>query len=94
MSVIPELAQVFETKVRAPYRAVFEVCKLSELKRIVAPGTEEKKEDEGQTGGTEAHHSVEIDDNLMTENPFAADTVSEELDSEFGDWETISAKDL
>lgn len=31
LGVIPELAQIFETKVRAPYKAVFEVCRLSEL---------------------------------------------------------------
>jgi len=37
LSCIPELAVVFETKVRAPYRAVFEVCKLSELKRMLSP---------------------------------------------------------
>ena len=28
---IPELAAIFETKVRAPYKVVFEVCRLSEL---------------------------------------------------------------
>lgn len=29
---IPELAQIYETKVRSPYKVVFEVCRLSELK--------------------------------------------------------------
>ena len=29
---IPELAQIFETKMRTPFKVVFEVCKLSELK--------------------------------------------------------------
>ena len=28
---IPELCGVFETKARAPYKIVFEVCRLSEL---------------------------------------------------------------
>ena len=28
---IPELSAVFETKARAPYKIVFEVCRLSEL---------------------------------------------------------------
>ena len=28
---IPELSGVFETKARAPYKIVFEVCRLSEL---------------------------------------------------------------
>ena len=31
LSAIPELGQVFETKARAPFKIVFEVCKLSEL---------------------------------------------------------------
>ena len=31
LGAVPELAQVFETKARAPYKVVFEVCKLSEL---------------------------------------------------------------
>ena len=31
MNAIPELGLVFETKARAPYKVVFEVCKLSEL---------------------------------------------------------------
>ena len=31
ISIIPDLAQIFETKVRSPYKVVFEVCKLSEL---------------------------------------------------------------
>jgi hypothetical protein len=29
---IPELAAIYETKVRSPYKVVFEVCRLSELK--------------------------------------------------------------
>lgn len=28
---IPNLAQIFETKVRSPYKVVFEVCRFSEL---------------------------------------------------------------
>ena len=31
---IPELSAVFETKARAPYKIVFEVCRLSELIEI------------------------------------------------------------
>ena len=31
LGCIPELAIIFETKVRAPYKIVFEVCRLSEL---------------------------------------------------------------
>jgi len=57
LSCIPELAVVFETKVRAPYRAVFEVCKLSELKRMLSPNQEEPEEESksanfGESGGT------------------------------------------
>lgn len=29
---VPELALIFETKVRTPFKVVFEVCKLSDLK--------------------------------------------------------------
>lgn len=28
LGVIPELAHIFETKMRAPFKAVFEVCRL------------------------------------------------------------------
>lgn len=31
---IPELGAVYETKVRAPFKVVFEVCRLSELKGL------------------------------------------------------------
>lgn len=31
LSCIPELSIIFETKVRAPFKVVFEVCKLSEV---------------------------------------------------------------
>ena len=31
LNALPELGQVFETKSRAPFKIVFEVCKLSEL---------------------------------------------------------------
>ena len=30
--ILPELAQIFETKERAPFKCVFQVCRLSELK--------------------------------------------------------------
>ena len=31
LSCIPDLSIIFETKVRAPFKVVFEVCKLSEI---------------------------------------------------------------
>lgn len=34
---IPELAAIYETKVRSPYKVVFEVCRLSELKSEQIP---------------------------------------------------------
>ena len=47
LSAVPELAQVYETKARAPYKIVFEVCKLSELVEDVEQGLiEEKKAEE------------------------------------------------
>lgn len=53
---VPELALIFETKVRTPFKVVFEVCKLSELKGEYV----EKKEAHlkkpvhnfGESGGT------------------------------------------
>ena len=53
---VPELALIFETKVRTPFKVVFEVCKLSELKGEYV----EKKETQikkpvhnfGESGGT------------------------------------------
>ena len=32
---IPDLSIIFETKVRAPFKVVFEVCKLSEITLLV-----------------------------------------------------------
>jgi hypothetical protein len=37
MGVIPELGHVFETKMRAPFKCVFEVCRLSELITLASP---------------------------------------------------------
>jgi hypothetical protein len=37
LGVIPELAHIFETKMRAPFKAVFEVCRLSELIKLASP---------------------------------------------------------
>lgn len=37
MGIIPELAHVFETKMRAPFKCVFEVCRLSELLHLASP---------------------------------------------------------
>jgi len=51
---IPELSAVFETKVRAPFKIVFEVCRLSALVEetineekgtVVTDQEEEKKDD-------------------------------------------------
>ena len=38
LSCIPELSIIFETKVRAPFKVVFEVCKLSEVTQRVKLG--------------------------------------------------------
>lgn len=38
---IPELSAVFETKARAPFKIVFEVCRLSEL--VEEANAEERK---------------------------------------------------
>ena len=40
---IPELASVFETKARAPFKIVFEVCRLSELVEETGEFNEESK---------------------------------------------------
>ena len=47
LSTIPELAQVFETKARAPFKIVFEVCRLSELiEEVEELNKEEAKQEE------------------------------------------------
>ena len=38
MSIIPELALPFNTKMRAPYRVVFETVRLSEIIEKNTPG--------------------------------------------------------
>jgi hypothetical protein len=45
MGVIPELAHVFETKMRAPFKCVFEVCRLSELMTLAQPESDAEKLD-------------------------------------------------
>lgn len=35
LSCIPDLSIIFETKERAPFKIVFEVCKLSEIQELV-----------------------------------------------------------
>ena len=35
LNCIPDLSVIFETKERAPFKVVFEVCKLSEVKELV-----------------------------------------------------------
>ena len=89
LSCIPELAVVFETKVRAPYRAVFEVCRLSELKQKLrsneeakqSPDEESKSANFGESGGTGGGEPTAVKD--------------EEVDElELGEWVSISAKDL
>lgn len=37
MGIIPELGHIFETKMRAPFKCVFEVCRLSELITLASP---------------------------------------------------------
>ncbi len=48
MGNIPELSGVFETKARAPFKIVFEVCRLSELIEVTIK--EEKKKTDNETG--------------------------------------------
>ena len=76
---VPELALIFETKVRTPFKVVFEVCKLSELKGEYV----EKKEtltkkaihNFGESGGTGGNLQTQLEENiaemhLLTINPF------------------------
>jgi len=44
MGVIPELAHIFETKMRAPFKCVFEVCRLSELLTLAQPADDSEAE--------------------------------------------------
>ena len=61
---IPELSAVFETKARAPYKIVFEVCRLSEL-------IEETLEEERTAKSSEAGAAI-------TDKPKSTELVSEE----------------
>jgi hypothetical protein len=47
---VPELSIIFETKVRAPFKVVFEVCKLSEVTQTVKirQSNASKKSDSGE----------------------------------------------
>ena len=83
---IPELAQIYETKARAPYRVVFEVCRLSELKgldlysheRPIQPNLELPIPGKKMNGGTGSTDLCITNDQLEDEqanalNPFAQD---------------------
>ena len=59
LSCVPALSIIFETKVRAPFKVVFEVCKLSEVVQTVKSGksiknikNEESKQREGTMSST------------------------------------------
>jgi hypothetical protein len=51
---VPELALIFETKVRTPFKVVFEVCRLSELKGeyVEIKASKKAQQNFGESGGT------------------------------------------
>ena len=62
---IPELSAVFETKARAPFKIVFEVCRLSELIEITKVG--ENKALKEATGVSISDKLIDAVDGLLEE---------------------------
>jgi len=67
---IPELAQIYETKVRSPYKVVFEVCRLSELKGFDLYGQKKKPiVTVHKDGGTGSAACDQPEEHLIAVNP-------------------------
>lgn len=66
---IPELSAVFETKARAPFKIVFEVCRLSEL--VEEANAEERKAqaDAAGAGVTDEEKAKEEEEEAKIETP-------------------------
>ena len=65
---IPELSAVFETKARAPFKIVFEVCRLSEL--VEEAIAEEKKAQADAAGaGVTDQEKAKEEVKVKTESP-------------------------
>ena len=62
---IPELSAVFETKARAPFKIVFEVCRLSEL--IEAAKEEESKFKSEAAGAVVSDRQIEATEGVGEE---------------------------
>ena len=62
---IPELSAVFETKARAPFKIVFEVCRLSEL--IEATKEEESKFKSEAAGAVVSDRQIEATEGVGEE---------------------------
>ena len=62
---IPELSAVFETKARAPFKIVFEVCRLSEL--IEATKEEESKLKSEAAGAVVSDRQIEATEGVGEE---------------------------
>lgn len=103
---IPELAQIFETKVRSPFKVVFEVCRLSELKgqdlytkHALTTGVKKQRTGNGGTGSADVLQMTEenqLDEHITTNNPFDIDSAPKELIEEANnldvssDWEDLT----
>ena len=62
---IPEISAVFETKARAPFKIVFEVCRLSEL--IEAAKEEESKFKSEAAGAVVSDRQIEATEGVGEE---------------------------
>jgi hypothetical protein len=58
LSCVPVLSIIFETKVRAPFKVVFEVCKLSEVIQAVRSSQNIRNEENKQREGTMSSTSI------------------------------------
>ncbi len=58
LNCVPALSIIFETKVRAPFKVIFEVCKLSEVIQAVRSGKGIRSEENKQGDGTLSSTSI------------------------------------
>lgn len=54
LNCIPELSVIYETKVRAPFKVVFEVCKLSEIHVLIEESSDSSQQNKLKTLVTES----------------------------------------
>ena len=81
------MAQIFETKVRTPFKIVFEVCRLSELKGEYQPKrsspVKKVKTNFGEYGGTGGNLNTQTQENEENQVGFGGENENYMIEEDF-----------